>query len=367
MIRGSTILGLGAYIPDEVRTNAFWPDSIVKTWHRWEKRIVTPGVDPGDAPAMHPVLAEETAKIEGDPFAGMRERRVASPEMRPSEMEILAARRALEAAKVRPEDIDLLLTFSLPADTVSVSTCFRVQHALGLKNARSMGINAFCHSFMTMMDMAHQYIASGALERVLLVVSTKYSDIMDYTSSISVAAGDGAAAAVMGPCPEGKGVLLSRQFTDSFFHDSMLVLRRAPLRPKARAYAFGETQTEERFYFTMHQPEVARAAVAAVPLWGERLRAEFFGGGRFAPEQVNLLVTNAAMVWYSPVIARIFGIPRERIEDNILTLSNMGAANLPISLFTALEKRRIGDGDLVMLMSHGGGASFGGIMLRWHA
>lgn len=365
MAGGSTILGIGAYIPEQIRTNDWWPASLVKAWEK--KTVVNLEQSKEEAPeSLHPVLREELEKIKGDPFGGTRERRVAPPEMLPSDMEMAACREAIADARLQPEDIDLVMSFSLPTDTLLLPNMFKLHHQLGLKNARCIGVSAICHSFLTMMDVAHQYIASGSIRNALLVVSTKYSDLMDYTSTLSVAAGDGAVAAVMGPCPAGSGVRVSKHYCDSVYHDSMIMIRRPPSRPPTSPYPFGPVQSNERLFFSVYQPKAARELVGSVPVWAERLKQSLFTEGPLKVDEIDLLATNAAFVWYSPVMARIFGIPAERVEDNVLSFSNMGAVNLPMNLYKAQRSGRIRHGDTVLLVGHGGGASYGAIALDWY-
>jgi 3-oxoacyl-[acyl-carrier-protein] synthase-3 len=361
---GSTILGVGAYIPEQIRTNDWWPADLVKEWER--RTVINLQQSRDEAPdSLHPVLREELDKIKGDPFGGTRERRVAGDGVLPSDMELAACREALEDAKVRPEDVDLVMTFSLPTDTLILPNMFKLHHELGLKNARGFGVSAICHSFMTMMDVAHHYISAGTVRNVLLCASTKYSDLMDYTSTMSVAAGDGAAAAVMGPCPEGRGVRVSKHFTDSVFHESMIMVCRAPARPRTNPYPWGPREALERPYFTCWDPKLSRDIVASVPVWAERLRTVLFDEGPLKASEIDLLATNAAFCWYAPVMARILGIPLERVEDNVSSYSNMGAVNLPMNLYHAVRKGRLHDGDKLLLVGHGGGASYGAIVLDW--
>jgi 3-oxoacyl-[acyl-carrier-protein] synthase-3 len=368
MQRSTTILGMGAYIPEEVRTNQWWPEALVRDWGRKERgNVINLQESRQDEPSsLHPALIEELEKIKGDPFGGTKERRVAPPEMLPSQMELAACREAIADSGVDPDRIGMIMAFSLPPDSLFTPNVFKLHHELGLKNARAVGINVICHSFMTSMDLLHHQIANGAFDYALIVTSTKYSAVMDYTSSISVAAGDGAVAAVLGPCPKGKGILVSKHHSDTRFHDSMHVLRRPPSRPTLPAFSWGETQTIERPYFTVTDAKMGRGIVAAIPVIGEQLKREILDEQGISPDQISLLATNAAFSWYSPVLSKVFGIPMERVEDNVASFSNMGTVNLPMNLYLARKKQRLKDGELVLLIGHGGGLSYGGILMRWH-
>jgi len=367
MDRGTAVLGLGAYIPEEVRTNDWWPEALVEQWKRSKnKPVMNLEENRERSPdSLHPALGEELDKVKGDIFGGMRERRVAPADMLPSEMEVHACREALEDARVRPEEIELVMSFSLPNDAIVEPNVFKLHHLLGLVNARAMGVSVICHSFASMMDIAHQYIRNGSVRRALIVTSTKYSDIQDYSSTVSIAAGDGAVAAVLGDCPADHGILFSKHGSLTQFHDSMEIMRRPPARPAPQRYAWGERQSAERMYFTIKRPELARGAVSAVPVWGEKLAAEIYAEAGFAPQDMALMITNAAFPWYSPVLSKVFDIPMERVEDHVLEFSNMGAVNLPMNLYLAVKNGRVQNGDHLLLTGHGGGLSYGAIVLRW--
>ncbi len=360
----ATILGMGAYIPPEVRTNDFWPKELVAQWG--EKHFVTLQKDREQkAEYMHPYLLEELAKTKGDPFAGMNERRVSK--IPPSEMEFSACKEALNDAKLTPSDIDLLIAFSLPPDRIFPPNVYKLHHELGLKNAMCFEMNAICHSFLMMTDTAAQFIKSGRIKNALISVSTKYSSIMDYSSSISIAAGDGAAAAVLGPCTGDKGIQLFHHGFETSFYNSMIVRRRPPLRTTVPSFDFEGNQSSEKTFFTINEPLKAKQIISKIPVWGSSFRNIVFDSkDMYSPNDITLMVTNAAMSWYNPVLAKIFEIPIEKTEDNILNFSNMGAVNLPMNLYTAYKKGRIKNDDLVLFFGHGGGASYGGSILRWY-
>lgn len=358
----ATIKGLGAYVPKEVRSNAFWSNEVVKEWGKQTVVSLQKGssVLPKD---IHPVLIDALKTHAGDPFVGMKERRVSR--ILPSQMEIAAALDALKDASLYPEDIDLLLSFSIPSDRIIPPNVFKIHHELGLKNAKCFEVNSLCHSFLTMMDIASQYIQNNNARNVLAVTSTTYSAIMDFTAPESVMSGDGAAAAVIGPCSADKGIQLSRHFTESKYHETMILARREPRICNPSEYAFSEHQSNERLFFTMFDVPGSMELVSKLPFWIENTRPAFFKETGFSPEDIDLMIPNAATTWYSKVLSELFGIPLEKFQDNILKYSNMAGVNLPMNLYTAYKNGRVKNGDLVFLWGHGGGASHGGMLLRW--
>ena len=366
-LRSATIVGMGAYIPEDVRTNEFWTDEVVEKWNKTKGDKTTflhlnKAVDYKEK--MHSFLEEELNHLIGDPFVGMKERRVSK--LTPSEMEKKACLEALEDARINSKEVELVMGFSLPADRVYPPNIHKVHYELGLKNARCFEVNAICHSFLTMLDIAYQYIRNGTIKNALIFVSTKYSSIMDYSSSVSVAAGDGAVAVVVKQCDEKIGLQFSYQGFETEFHDAMCIRRRPPLRQPTSLFDFGDMQSSEKVFFTILNSQKGRELISRIPFWAEKTKEAFLQvQEEMCFDKIDILVTNAAFVWYSRVVAKIFDIPIEKVEDNILKFSNMGAVNLPMNLYTAYKNERLKDGNNVLLFGHGGGASFGGALLKW--
>jgi 3-oxoacyl-[acyl-carrier-protein] synthase-3 len=373
VIRSSTILGLGAFIPEEVRTNSYWPAEVVQQWGKagTESKggsgtsFLHLGADKqGKKKELHPLLAAELGKLIGDPYAGLKERRVSR--VLPSEMARIAGEEAIKDANLHPEDIDLFLNFSFPSDRIFPPNVFKIHSHLGLKNARCFEVDVYCNSFLAMIDIAHQYIRGGSAKYVLITTATKYSSFMDYSSSVSVMAGDGGAAAVLGPCPTGKGIRKIVMGTESEFFDTMVVSRRPPLRMGLPETDYGEVQSNERLFFTINDPVKGGELIGRLPYWGEKVKNELFDDHSVSLQDVDVLIPNAATPWYSRILSQIFSIPEEKIEDNILTLCNIGPAILGTNLYTAYKKGRFSEGSTIFLFGHGGGASYGGAILQWH-
>ena len=367
--KSATIVGIGAYIPDEIRTNDYWSADIIQQWNRSKNTkhknfLHLKKQNQSDSVVdTHPLLEEELKKLVGDPFVGMKERRVSH--IPPSEMEVIACKEALEDAQLKPEQIDLLMGFSLPPDRINPPNIYKVHHELGLINAMCYEVSAMCHSFLVMLDIAYQYIKNGTMKNILIFVSTKYSSVMDYTSSVSTIAGDGAVAVVLSCCGDEKGLQILRHKFDTSFYDCMIAKMRAPLRSDRPSSNLDEEPSGEKIFFTLNEPDKARIMMSEIPLWSETIRKEFESSG-YLTKKVDFMVTNAAMVWYSKICAKIFEVSMENVEDNILKFANMGAVNLPMNLYTAYKKNRLSEGSSILMFGHGGGASYGGAVLKWH-
>ncbi|WP_317950504.1 beta-ketoacyl-ACP synthase III, partial [Rossellomorea marisflavi] len=172
------IIGIGRYLPEKILTNADL-EKMVDTSDEWIRTRT-----------------------------GIEERRVAGDDIDTSDMAYEAAKKAIEDAGISPEDIDLILVATVTPDQPFPSVGCLLQERLGAKKAAAMDISAACAGFMYGMITAKQFIDNGAYKHILVVGVEKLSKITDWDDrNTAVLFGDGAGAAVMGPVPDGKGIL----------------------------------------------------------------------------------------------------------------------------------------------------------------
>jgi 3-oxoacyl-[acyl-carrier-protein] synthase-3 len=363
---GTCIGGIGIYIPDEVRTNDFWPDHVVAEWVRARESLEgLKGDAQTSAHHIHPALKKELVKLKGDPFAGLARRRVAPERMLPSDMEKMAATMAMESAHVSPEDVDAIMSFSIPPDETEYPNAYRIHRDLGLKNAVAFAVVGLCHSVAYMTDIADRYISSGRYRNVLAVASAKYSNVADYTDQLSGMMGDGAVAFVLTRCPKGVGIIASCHRTDSEFTDSLAFEERLPKIPTPVHSNYGPQQMQYRFYMTNRDPESTKHMFARLPYWAQSTCRPVLDSTGMTPGDVDVLITNAATAYYAKAVANILEIDESKIEDNVMEFNNMGPSNWGVNLYTALRSGRIRSGSRVLVFSHGGGANYGAFVILW--
>ena len=166
--RTASVIGTGSYVPERVLTNADL-ESMVETSDQW--------------------IVERT---------GIRERRLAADTEFTSHMAAKAAQAAMENAGVKPEEIDLILVGTVTPDNFFPSTACHVQRLIGAKNAACLDVSAACSGFLYCLEIAHQFIASGTNETILVIGADKLSSIVNWTDrNTCVLFGDGAGAAVV--------------------------------------------------------------------------------------------------------------------------------------------------------------------------
>jgi len=177
-MRGSTITGIGRYVPSRVMTN-----------HELEKLVDT----------TDEWIVSRT---------GIRERRIAAPDEASSDLAFHAAMEALADAGVTPEQIDLIVVGTATPDMLFPATACILQDRLGARHAGAFDLSAACSSWVYAVAVAHGYIASGLAETVLVVgaeVLSKFTNWKDRNTCVLF--GDSAGAVVMQPCEPGRGFL----------------------------------------------------------------------------------------------------------------------------------------------------------------
>ncbi|MCF0155522.1 MAG: beta-ketoacyl-ACP synthase 3, partial [Veillonella sp.] len=188
------IIGTGSFAPDNVVTN-FDLEKIVDTSDQW--------------------IRERT---------GIEERRIAPDDMTTSFMATQAAKKALEAAKLTAEDIDLIIVATLTPDTYIPSTACRVQEALGAVNAAAFDLGAACSGFVYGLNNAAAMINAGMAKHALVIGAEKLSSVLNWKDrSTCVLFGDGAGAAVLSQVEEGYGIQGVDMGADGRGGDSLII------------------------------------------------------------------------------------------------------------------------------------------------
>jgi 3-oxoacyl-[acyl-carrier-protein] synthase-3 len=174
------IAGTGSYAPERVVPNTYF-ERLVDTSDEW--------------------IVQRT---------GIQERRFAADDQATSDLALEASRRALEAAGVKPDELDLIVLGTLTPDYLLPSTACLIQDRLGAANAGAFDVNAACTGFLTALHTGEAFIAAGRARRVLVVGAEKLTSFVDFTDRTScIIFGDAAGAAVLTPLDEcGQGEIL---------------------------------------------------------------------------------------------------------------------------------------------------------------
>ena len=318
----TVITGVGGYLPERILTN----DELAKTVDTTDEWIV-----------------ERT---------GIRERRIAAEGEKTSDMAVVAAKRALEAAGRAPNDIDLIVLATATPDLTFPATAARVQAALGVHHGAAFDVAAVCSGFVFALATADNFLARGQAKRALVIGAETFSRIIDWEDrGTCVLFGDGAGAVVAEAMDDaeanGRGILSTFLRTDGRMHDLLFV-------------DGGPSQTQTTGKLRMVGNAVFRQAVEHMA--GAMLEACAKAGVKiddvdwFIPHQANQRILDG--------VARRLGIATEKVVTTVARHANTSAASVPLALEAAMADGRVKQGDLVLMEALGGGLTWAAALMR---
>lgn len=321
------VMATGRYLPERVLTNADL-EKMVDTNDEW--------------------IRERT---------GIRERRIAGPEMGAAEMGANAARIAMERAGVHPGEIDVIVVATATPDRLLPSTACDMQALIGATNAAAFDVSAACSGFLYALTVAEGYIAAGRGEIALVVSAEKMSGIVDWGDrSTCVLFGDGAGAAVVRRAQNGRGVLSSFMRSDGTLAELLW-------RPAGGVKVPMDIAVldEKSHLVKMAGREVFKAAVRSM---AEAADQALLRAGLTA-DDIDLLIPHQANIRIIEATARYANVPMEKVYVNVDRYGNMSSATVPIALDEAIEQGRVKAGDNVLMVAFGAGFTWASGVIRW--
>ncbi|MFW6215144.1 MAG: beta-ketoacyl-ACP synthase III [Alkalispirochaetaceae bacterium] len=292
---------------------------------------------------------------------GIRYRHIAAPGESASDLGTEAARRALEAAALSPDTIDLVLLATSTPDYLGLpSTACVVQDRLGIPGAGSMDVMAACSGFIYAVETARAFVESGTSNRVLVIGSEVYSKIINWNDRATcVLFGDGAGAVVVargegdhGESRIGRALLVSRG------SEAESLCR--PAGGTRHPYIEGETPREQ-LLLSMNGRRIYNFAVKAViDTINEILRRE---GLTF--EEIDYVVPHQANARILEASAKRAGWDINKFFINIGEYANTSAASIPIALTEMEEKGLLARGMKLITVGFGAGLTYGGSLITW--
>lgn len=325
--RRVAIVGTGSYVPERVLTN-FDLEKMVDTTDEW---IFT--------------------------RSGIRERRIARPDEASSDMGAIAARRALEAAGTAPEEVDMIVVATITPDMLFPNTACFVQNLIRARNAFCFDLEAACCGFLYSMEVAEQFISSGAVRTALVIAADKLSAVTDWTDrSTCVLFGDGAGAAVLRAVEDGSGIINTVMGSDG----SLTGLLQLP-GGGSRTPASPESVERKLHCMKMEGREVFKHAVKAM----SDAAQEVLKRAGLTVDDVDCLIPHQANTRIIQAIGERLGIPIGKTFMNLEKYGNMSGASIPVALDEAVRGGRVRKGDIVLLVAFGGGFTWSASLLHW--
>ena len=280
---------------------------------------------------------------------GIRERHVCSEHESTADLATEAGRRALEAARVRPEELDLIILATDTPEYMSPATSVVVQHRLGALNAGTFDVNCACAGFVTALDTASKFIiADSSYRKVLVIGAYAMSKYLDWTEKKTATIfADGAGALVLEATEEGPGYLASKLVADGSFHKHMGIYAGGTHMPVTEEILRDGLWTKVRFA-QKYPPEVniegwPRIILDVLSKCGVRMEDV----GLFLFTQVNLSTIKEVM--------RLMEIPFSRTHTIMGKWGYTGSACIPMVLDDAVRAGKLERGQIVVMCASGGG------------
>lgn len=320
------VIGIGEYLPKKVLTNADL-EKIVDTSDEW---ITT--------------------------RTGIKQRRLAAKHEATSDVATKAALQALNYAKIKPQELDLIIVATITPDMQFPSTACFVQANLGARQAVCFDISAACAGFVYGIVIAQQFIARGTYRNALVIGSEVLSSITDWKDrNTCVLFGDGAGAVVLGNV--GSGGILSTYLGSDGTNTGLLMMPAGGSRNPASC----ETVEKRLHYIKMRGNELFKLAVK---LMSDAAQAALDRAG-LKHSDIDLVIPHQANIRILMAMAKRLGIPSDKIYLNIEKYGNMSSASIAIALCEAVKEGRIKKGDIVLLDAFGAGLCWGACVIKW--
>jgi 3-oxoacyl-[acyl-carrier-protein] synthase-3 len=288
---------------------------------------------------------------------GIKERRIAAEGEPLSRYATEAARRALDAAGVAPEEIDLLILATVTPDMPIPATACTIQQELGCHRAAAFDLAAGCSGFIFAQSVAKQFLLSGRCRHALIIGGELLSKYLDWDDrSTCVIFADGAGAAVMSVGETPRGVLASAMHSNGSMVDFICMPGGGTLHPPS------QKMIDERLHFIrMKGNETFKMAVRSI----EEVCREVLDTAGLSTGDVDWLVPHQANLRIIKAVGNRLEIPAERVYVNIDQYGNTSAASIPIALDEAVRTGKIKQGDIVLMAAFGAGLTWAASVVRW--
>lgn len=321
MTNYARIIGTGHYLPEKIITNKDI-EKLVETTDEW--------------------ILERT---------GISKRHIVSETETTNSMATEAAKRAIEAANINPNDIDLIIVATSTPDYAFPSTACFLQFALGIQNnCPAFDISAACTGFIYALSVANQYIKSGTAKNVLVVgvdVSSKLLDWTDRRTCILFADGAGAAILTKDNMP---GILSADIYADGTHHGILYVRSKNTSK-----------ETDIKHTIQMQGSEVFKLAVNALG----KLVDDTLAKNHIKKNEINWLIPHQANLRIIKATAKKLDLSLDRVILTVQDHGNTSAASVPIALDIGIQDGRIKKGELLLLEAFGAGLAWGSALIKY--
>jgi 3-oxoacyl-[acyl-carrier-protein] synthase III len=318
----SRIAGTGSYLPERILTN-FDLERMFDTTDEW--------------------IRDRT---------GIERRHIAADGETTVDLGEQAARRAIEAAGVKPQDIDFIAFGTTTPDLVFPNCGVLLQQRLGCRGGPAFSIETACAGFVYALSIADKFVKAGEARCALVIGAETLSRITDWTDrSTAVIFADGAGAVVLQPDVKA-GILSTHLHADGAYKDMLYC---------ATGVSKGFPEKKPHMTISMVGSEVFKIAVLNL---GRAVEEALTAQG-LDKSALDWLVPHQANIRIIHATARRLNLPLERIIVTVQDHGNTSAASVPLALDTAVRDGRIKRGELLLLEAFGGGFTWGSALVRY--
>jgi 3-oxoacyl-[acyl-carrier-protein] synthase-3 len=326
------ILGTGSYLPEKVITNEDLSQRI-DTSHQW--------------------IVERT---------GIHQRRVAdlSRGESPSGMAKHAALKAIEAANLTPNDIDLILLSATMPDQTMPNTAAVLQEKLGITNmCPTLDVNAACSGWIYLVPMADAMIKTGLYKHILVIGSEMLSSFNNWDDrNTCILFGDACGAAVLGRASENEQskIYSSILTCDSTKKDHLTLMAGGACKRITH-----DILEKNEHWMTMNGQQIFKAAVTTMAAHAEKVAKD----ANLSLEEIDWFIPHQANLRIIEAVGTRFNIPLEKVIINVDRYANTSSASVPVALDEAIRDGKIKRGDNLLLATFGAGLTAGAICLKY--
>jgi len=290
---------------------------------------------------------------------GVRERRIADPNVATSDLSFEASRKALDMAGLTAKDLDLIIIGTITPDTCCPSAANWLQAKLDAPQAVTFDVTAACSGFIFSLNVATQYLLTGFSKTALVVgaeVMTRTLNWKDRTTCILW--GDGAGAAILTKDSGGHQILSTHVHTDGKNGQDLLMpgggSRTTPI----------SHESVDKGLHTLNMIEANASFRVAVRHFVESIK-EAADHNKVEIEDIAWFVPHQANLRMFQSIAKTLHLPMEKFYMTLHKYGNISSASCAIAFDEAVRDGSIKEGDLVCLPVFGGGLTWGSALVKW--
>jgi 3-oxoacyl-[acyl-carrier-protein] synthase-3 len=324
------ILGTGSYVPPKVLTNFDLEKMGLDTSDEW--------------------ISQRT---------GVRERRIADPDVSTSDLGYEASIKALEMAGMTAQDIDLIIVATITPDTCCPSAANWLQAKLNAPQAITFDITAACSGFIFGLNVAEQYIKNKTCKHVLVVASEVMTRTLNWKDrSTCILWGDGSGAAVLTLANQGPEILSTHIHTNGADGQDLLLpgggSKTTPI----------SHESVDKGLHTLNMIEANLSFRVAVKYFMDSIK-EAADYNRVKLEDIKWFIPHQANIRMFQFISKSMKIPFEKFYMTVHKYGNISSASCAITLDEAVRDGSIQPDDLICLPVFGGGLTWGSALIKW--